>query len=60
MSEPRRPGRPPMDDTGDSVPVCVRLTPQQYDEVYQQAQQARVSIPEHIRRQLDPSRRPPD
>jgi hypothetical protein len=48
-----------MDDSGDSVPVCVRLTPQQYDDVYQQAQQDRVSVPEVIRRQLDPTRRYP-
>jgi mobilization protein NikA len=48
----KRPGRPPLDPTDHSVAVNVRLTARQYDAVYKQAQQARLTIPEWIRRRL--------
>jgi hypothetical protein len=60
MPEPRRTGRPPIADDDPSTSVHVRLPSRQYDEVYRQAQLERVSIPEIIRRSLDPSRRSRD
>jgi hypothetical protein len=54
MSDHRQgPGRPPLDDDDDSVPVHVKMTTQQYDDVYRRAQAERVSVPEIIRRSLD-------
>jgi hypothetical protein len=47
-----RPGRPPLDRTAPSVPVCVRLGARQYDRLYARARQARLSIPEVVRRDL--------
>jgi hypothetical protein len=52
MSEPRRPGRPPLDGKGRSVPVCIKMPARQYDDLYERAQRDRVSIPEMIRRKL--------
>jgi hypothetical protein len=52
----RRNGRPPLDPTGRSVPVCLRLPGQRYDELYVRAQTARVSVPELIRRSLKPEK----
>jgi hypothetical protein len=50
---PRRNGRPPIDnDDDDSVPICVRVKPKQYDDLYARAQRDRVSIPERVRRDL--------
>jgi len=48
----RQPGRPPLDDDDDSVPVHLTLTGRDYDDLYQRAQQERVSVPEQIRRTL--------
>lgn len=50
----RRPGRPPLKDDDQSVGVHVRLPGEQYDRVFEQAQRDRVSVPEVIRRSLDP------
>jgi hypothetical protein len=46
----RRPGRPPLDPSGASVPVHVKLSPSQYDATYLRAQRAGVSVPEILRR----------
>lgn len=52
MKSTRPPGRPPLDDDDDSVPVHVTLTARDYDAAYQRAQQAGVSVPEIIRRDM--------
>jgi hypothetical protein len=56
MSEPKRPGRPPLDDRHPSVPVCFSLPAPKYDQLYQRAQRDRVSIGEVIRRKLEDDR----
>jgi hypothetical protein len=48
----RSPGRPPLDDDEESVPVCVVMTTTQYDETYARAQRERVTVPERIRRDV--------
>jgi hypothetical protein len=53
MSEPKRPGRPPLDDRYPSVNVSVRLPTPQYDSLIQLAHRERVSISDVIRRKLD-------
>jgi hypothetical protein len=45
----RRPGRPPLDDTDDSVGVHVTMTGRDYDALYARAQRERVTIPELVR-----------
>lgn len=57
--QPRRPGRPPLDDDDPSVQVCVSLPGARYDELYDRAQRDRVSVPEVIRRQLDADKKYP-
>lgn len=52
MKPTRPPGRPPLDDDDESVPVHLTLTASDYDEAYQRAQQAGVSVPEIIRRDV--------
>lgn len=52
MMRTRPPGRPPLDDDDDSVPVHLTLTGRHYDHIEAQAKAARVSVPEIIRRQL--------
>jgi hypothetical protein len=48
---PRRPGRPPLDPAGrSSIPVTVRFSPQQFEDLAGRAARDRVSLPEHIRR----------
>jgi len=48
----KTPGRPRLDDDDESVPVHVTMTTRQYNETYARAQQARVSVPEIIRRDV--------
>jgi hypothetical protein len=48
----RPPGHPPLDDDDASVPVHVKMPSKQYDETYDRAQRARVSVPEQIRRDM--------
>jgi hypothetical protein len=55
MSE-RKPGRPPLNEDNPSVSVCVKLPSHQYDDIYEKAQRARISVPEVIRRRLDETR----
>jgi hypothetical protein len=50
--ELRRVGRPPLDADDPAVDVHVRLPSKQYDATYQRAQDARVTVPEIIRRDL--------
>lgn len=45
--------RPRLDSNDESVPVNVRLPAKQYDALYQLARDARVSVPEVVRRALD-------
>jgi hypothetical protein len=52
MSEPRKPGRPPLDDRDPSVNVSIKMPSRQYDALFEQAQRERVSLPEVIRRRL--------
>jgi hypothetical protein len=46
------PGRPPLTLGETSTPVNVRLSSAQYDDTYERAQRARVSVPEQIRRDM--------
>lgn len=53
VPHPRRPpGRPRLDPTDESVSVHVKLPSRQYDAVFLDAQAARVSVPELIRRRV--------
>jgi hypothetical protein len=53
MQPTRRQGRPPLDDDGDeSVSVSFRVSSSQYDDLYQRAQQERLTVSEHLRREL--------
>jgi len=49
----RRPGRPPLDATDPSTKVCLALPSKRYDRLYRAAADARVTVPELIRRSLD-------
>jgi len=49
-SKPR--GRPPLDPDDPAVDIHVRLPSKHYDEVFQHAKAARLTVPEWIRRQL--------
>jgi hypothetical protein len=46
------PGRPPLDDDDESVPVCVSLPSKQFDAYARRALREDVSVPEIIRRAL--------
>jgi hypothetical protein len=48
----RAPGHPPLDDHDVSVPVCVKMPAKQFDETERRAKEARVSMPEQIRRDM--------
>jgi hypothetical protein len=48
----RKGGQPPLDPAAPSVSVHVRVTSPQYDRLYAQAHQQRVTVPEVIRRKL--------
>ncbi len=51
----RRMGRPPLDEQDDpSTSVHVRMTAKSYDELYAEARQQRVTVPELIRRRVLP------
>lgn len=52
MSDPKRPGRPPL--TSGDTPARVHLTvpSPDYDRAYQRAQRDGVSVPELLRRGL--------
>jgi hypothetical protein len=45
-------GRPPLDRTDASVQVTLKMPSRQYDDAYQRASAARVSVPEILRRDL--------
>jgi hypothetical protein len=48
----RSPGRPPLDDDEDSVPIHLTVTAATYDHLYRRAQREGLSVPETIRRTL--------
>ena len=50
MTSPKRPGRPPLDDSAPSAAVNLRLAARDYDEVYRLAKQRRESVQDVIRR----------
>jgi hypothetical protein len=50
MKSTRPPGRPPLDDDDESVPVSTRMPTRQYNDLYERAQAARVSVAEQLRR----------
>jgi hypothetical protein len=45
-------GRPPLDVEDPSVDIHLRLPSKQYDQIYRSAQDARVTVPEWIRRRV--------
>jgi hypothetical protein len=49
----RRPGRPPLDDTDESVHVSLTLTAKQFDRFCQDARREEISVAEAIRRELE-------
>lgn len=51
-STTRPPGRPPLDDDDDSVPVSTRLPSRQFDAMQHRAKVARVSVAEQLRRDI--------
>ena len=46
----RTPGRPPLDAADPCVDVHVRMPSKQYDLTFKRAQEARVTVPELLRR----------
>ena len=52
MKPTRPPGRPPLDDDDDSVPVSTRMPSRQYDDLTQRAKDARVTVAEQVRRDV--------
>lgn len=57
MEHRRPPGRPPLDPQHPSVKVCLSVPSDDYDAYYAKARRDRVSVPEVIRRSLDPQKR---
>jgi len=45
-------GHPPLDDDDESVAVSVKMPSKQFDDAYDRAKRARVTIPEQIRRDM--------
>jgi hypothetical protein len=50
MKPTRPPGRPRLDENDESVPVSTRMPSRQYNDLYDRAQSARVSLAEQLRR----------
>jgi len=48
----RRPGRPPLDTSGKSEPVCLKLAASDYDRLDRLAKQQRVSMQDVIRKKI--------
>lgn len=49
----KRPGRPPLDETGTpSAPVCFKIRASDYERIDRLAKQQRLSVSEVIRRGL--------
>lgn len=45
-------GRPPLNRNDPSVPICVKVPSRDYDRLCDRARQARVTVPEVVRRSL--------
>jgi hypothetical protein len=52
MSDPKRPGRPPLDAHDHSVPVSLKIPSKLYERTCQVADHQRIKVPEVIRRAL--------
>jgi hypothetical protein len=52
MKPTRPPGRPRLDAADDSVPVSTRMPTRQYDDLWQRAQAARITVAEQLRRDV--------
>jgi hypothetical protein len=50
------PGRPPLDEDDPSVSVSISMPSKQFLKYCQRAQREDVSVPEIIRRDLDPNK----
>jgi hypothetical protein len=50
------PGRPPLDDEDPSVSVSISIPSKQFREFCKRAQREDVSVPEIIRRDLEPNK----
>jgi len=48
----KRPGRRPLDPRDPSVQICVSVPSKRYDQLYQTAAGARMTVPELIRQSL--------
>jgi hypothetical protein len=53
MSEPRKPGRPPLGAEKKSAQITLKLQPRRLDELYRQANAQGTTLPALIRRSLD-------
>ena len=49
---PRRRGRPPVDPDNGSCKLTVTISAKDFDRLYAQARDARLTMPEWIRREL--------
>jgi hypothetical protein len=58
--DPRRRGRPPVDPTDRSVLVTVTLPGRRYDALCRRALRLQTSLPEIIRRELEPPEKTPN
>lgn len=47
-----RPGRPPLTEDDDSIPVCVTIPGRLYDALEKQAKADHMTVPERIRRDI--------
>lgn len=52
MKPTKKPGRPPIDDEQESVPIYLRLSASDYQTLDGRAKQSRCSVQEIIRRDL--------
>ena len=52
MSEPKRPGRPPLTPGDTTTPVMVRVPSAMYDQACKVASEKRINVPEVIRQAL--------
>jgi len=55
--ERRKPGRPALGPAAKSVSIGVRVSPSRADELYERAQKEGTTVPDLIRKALDPAKR---